>query len=1133
MLTSSTQSSGSTALESVHNTYNALEELTASTTEDGSGTAVAYSYYGYDETTPTATSGIPQHSAVSGTRGNQTSAHVSAGATYLNTTTTYYDTGVPIATTTPNGTTAFSYDSTQTFATSTTLPTPSSGVSLATSASYDSQSGAILSATGMNSGQTAQVTQYNRLLKPVTVTLPNGGEVEYNYEGTTQVGVLQPMGNGSTMDTETMVDGYGRTSRVAVANGQSSNPWYQVDSCYNAVGLLQFQPVRYQGNGWGTVKQCSGNGTSYTYDALGRMTSSTNPDGTISYLHNGRAVKKTDMNGVQRITQYDMLGRISGICEISSNASMPGSGSPVACGMEIAGTGFLTSYSYNLANHTTTITQGAQTRTFQTDAAGRTISTSEPERGTTSYSYAYNSIGLVVTRTRPKANQASTSTLTTTTTQYDSLGRVVTVTYNDGTPNKNFYYDSNPFVSWSAETTTNLKGNLGVAATSSSSGTLLTSDLFSYDLIGHVTTMWQCAPSICGTSSQAVRPSLSFSYDLAGNLTTAFDGASGSIAYGRSLAGEVTSITNQSYTDVYNAPKLVSNVLNGPNGPISYTLGNGLNIYKDYDSSGRLFAQWVCAGAAAFNCGTQMFGTDAYRSGVRVTYMDDTTQVASRSFGYDEFNRLTSATRINSTTQNNFTYSYDRYGNRWSQAVTQGSGPSPSVTFDSTSNRITTSGFAYDAAGNMTNDGLHSYQYDAEGNLINVDNGSTAQYVYDAMNNRAREQTATTTFEYLFDPAGKRISRWNVLANDAGDEGRIYWDGTPIAYRNVNGQTFFEHQDVLGTERMRTNYLGQNAEQDTSQPFGDGYSADVLYSSADQDNRHFALLDYDSTSNTDHAQFRQYSPAQGRWMSPDPYDGSYHPNNPQSFNRYTYAMNRPLSATDPSGLDDGSDPCISNASRSTGVHANEDCDGGGGGGGGGLLPPPGPPEDPTVPVDPSCPVDACSNDPSPSPIGSPVTPVECLICVISPIPIAPYQTPPIVVGGSAPGKNPCANSTLAAAGVNANQQIATAQSYILNSAGPFGSLTAYAAAVGTGGPNDIKNLPGHSPQNPIDVAAGNISFGITCPFGAGFCQFAAGLAQTLSGNPNFNGTLATGFDTPSDNAGIRIGQAMRAAGCHE
>ena len=55
-------------------------------------------------------------------------------------------------------------------------------------------------------------------------------------------------------------------------------------------------------------------------------------------------------------------------------------------------------------------------------------------------------------------------------------------------------------------------------------------------------------------------------------------------------------------------------------------------------------------------------------------------------------------------------------------------------------------------------------------------------------------------------------------------------------------------------------------------------------------------------SGTDHAQFRQYYDWQGRWMSPDPYSGSYDFSNPQSLNRYTYAMNNPNVFTDPSGL---------------------------------------------------------------------------------------------------------------------------------------------------------------------------------------------------------------------------------------
>jgi hypothetical protein len=49
--------------------------------------------------------------------------------------------------------------------------------------------------------------------------------------------------------------------------------------------------------------------------------------------------------------------------------------------------------------------------------------------------------------------------------------------------------------------------------------------------------------------------------------------------------------------------------------------------------------------------------------------------------------------------------------------------------------------------------------------------------------------------------------------------------------------------------------------------------------------------------------FREYTPLQGRWMSPDPYSGSYDTGNPQSFNRYSYVLNNPINMTDPLGLD--------------------------------------------------------------------------------------------------------------------------------------------------------------------------------------------------------------------------------------
>lgn len=67
----------------------------------------------------------------------------------------------------------------------------------------------------------------------------------------------------------------------------------------------------------------------------------------------------------------------------------------------------------------------------------------------------------------------------------------------------------------------------------------------------------------------------------------------------------------------------------------------------------------------------------------------------------------------------------------------------------------------------MTNDTVHSYKYDAEGNIIAVDNGNTAQYVYDVFNHRIHVQTSAGTTEYIFAYAGRRVSSWVWPNNQA------------------------------------------------------------------------------------------------------------------------------------------------------------------------------------------------------------------------------------------------------------------------------------------------------------------------------------------------------------------------------
>jgi uncharacterized protein RhaS with RHS repeats len=80
------------------------------------------------------------------------------------------------------------------------------------------------------------------------------------------------------------------------------------------------------------------------------------------------------------------------------------------------------------------------------------------------------------------------------------------------------------------------------------------------------------------------------------------------------------------------------------------------------------------------------------------------------------------------------------------------------LSFNPANNQISTSGYQYDAAGNMTNDSFHSYTFDAEGNITAVDNGTTATYVYNALNQRVKATMGSTITEYVFSAAGQRIS---------------------------------------------------------------------------------------------------------------------------------------------------------------------------------------------------------------------------------------------------------------------------------------------------------------------------------------------------------------------------------------
>jgi RHS repeat-associated protein len=863
------------------------------TIKDGSGNEVSQTTYSYDQSAPATTTGLPNHNSVSGNRGNATSVSQvvdSSGAT-LAQSAAYDDAGTLLTSTNSNGTTTYGHDSTDTFVTSTTFPIPSSGITIGTSATYDFSSGFANYWQDPNQKQT--IYYYDSLSRPQEVDFPDGGKTTLGYTPT-QTSVHQYQNSAVYSDTETLYDSYGRVSRVAIANGQTNGPWYQNDTCYDTTGRPNFNSYQYQGNGWTTPKVCSVSGDASSYDALSRVNLVTHADNTaINYSYKGRAQKTTDEYGVSRISQVDALGRPTAICEVSSSTFEQDS--PSACPVDLAANGFGTVYAYSLANHSTTITQGVQTRFFQTDFLGRKTQTQEPESGITNYRYTYNSTGLQVTRTRPQANQPNPLILTTTTYQYDVLERILSATYTDGTPPKSYAYDTNAW-NWTDFTPTNLKGRLYLAYNSSAPA----ATVYSYDAIGRINQMDECLPSGCGTT--AYNKHLSYSYDWTGNLISETDDANGTITYPRSPAGEITSVTNQTYNLIGGAgpAALVSNKQNGPFGTTVMAYGNGLNSPYSYDSNGHLSGGWVCSGTAATYCsgGTQLYGFVDTAVGQYVTAATDTIVNEGASFNYDQLGRLQSQTYGYGGVNTGLSFTYDRYGNRWQQSATSGSAPGPNYTFSKSNNQSMS--FIYDAAGNMTNDAYFSYTYDAEGNITAVNQGNIAQYKYDALNHRVLSQTSGGTVEDVFDAHNNIASLWSASTHSM-IEGHIFADSQQIALRGGDNNTYFVHRNWIDTDRVHTGPTGSVVATWSSLPFGDGGIPTGSGSGAADFSR-FGNMDYNSESKTYQAQFRQYNETSGRWMSPDPYAGSYDASNPQTFNRDAYVTNSPLSFNDPTGL---------------------------------------------------------------------------------------------------------------------------------------------------------------------------------------------------------------------------------------
>ena len=89
---------------------------------------------------------------------------------------------------------------------------------------------------------------------------------------------------------------------------------------------------------------------------------------------------------------------------------------------------------------------------------------------------------------------------------------------------------------------------------------------------------------------------------------------------------------------------------------------------------------------------TYNYGTSPNNDGQISKITDNVDNRRTVSYTYDNLARLSSAQSVGDASypQWGLSFGYDRYGNRTSQAVTAGTGPSNSVAVSATTNRITT-----------------------------------------------------------------------------------------------------------------------------------------------------------------------------------------------------------------------------------------------------------------------------------------------------------------------------------------------------------------------------------------------------------------------------------------------------------
>jgi len=837
-----------------------------------------------------------------------------------------------------------------------------------TSTGYDLAAGLPLSVTNANN-RTTQTSYYLDSGRPKEITSPTGSTVFFEYDdvamkvtqttrlstngtitaqttsyfnGLGQIKKEEALGANNAIDiVETLYDQYGRPSKQSIPYRTGQTPQWR-ETVYDPAGRVSEKrdPALPDYFEKGPVYP----GLKYFYNEA------TRPSGASS--EPGQTTRTVDAWERWRWARLDAAGRLVEVVE------------PNPAG----GAGLQTKYTYNALDKLTKTEQGDQVRRFRYDSLGRLTAQKLAETEAT-----LNLAGQWTTTGTPddrwsnvftydeRSNMISKTDARGVKTIYkykdssnvdDPLNRLQSVSYDlSGVP-ASLTVLSSPTVTYEYRTKTQASDLIDVTQEKKVITDGVNTEEFTYDIEGRL------QDNNVTFAGRAQSMKTSYAYDAVGRTTqitypeqyhdNVGTPTRKTVVPGYDVASRFTGVkvNNVDYASqiTYNAASQITSALIGTGAnqltegytydPRSealtrQTVTRGGTTLMDYSYG---YKMWYCDNPMAM-CAISAASESYTGQLTRVTNNGPIGEWRTQYFQYDELSRLKEAQQykwiehVNQVNPNEVfidwefriywqqIYTYDRYGNRTGVAASNTTGQPvaqdgyPSLTFEQTSNRITSAGFTYDPAGNqLTNNTGQSFAYDAAGRLVKVKTGTTtvASYAYDAENRRVITQTGseTSTDKTYYIWEGNSVTAEYVEQTTATmpkwSKNYIYIGDRLLATEAPNGTgeiVQYQHPDRIGT-RLVTNNLDATFFSQDNLPFGTSLNGPTEPTT----NRRFTSYDRSATTGLDYAINRHYDPRQGRFTQVDPLGmGAASLADPQSLNMYTYVGNDPINRVDPDG----------------------------------------------------------------------------------------------------------------------------------------------------------------------------------------------------------------------------------------